>query len=74
MREKSDGLCSLFVREASQKVLIEQFDAIIDDLHLDFLRSALLRITRHVFLQAKIQQLHSLPFDKEPYPFTLALH
>ena len=72
--EQRDSLTDPLIGKASQEVLIEQFDAVIDNLHLYLLGGALSRVPGHVGLQPEIQQLDSLPLDEESHPFTLALH
>ena len=74
MGEQRDSLTDPLIGKASQEVLIEQFDAVIDNLHLYLLGGTLSRVSRHVILQPEIQQLDSLPLDEESHPFTLTLH
>lgn len=59
--------------EASQEVLVQQLDFIIDDFQFYLLELSLLTVVLHEFLQVGVDELHCLALDEHLQPTFLDL-
>jgi hypothetical protein len=62
--KECDGLGSPLVGEAAEKVLVEQLDAVVDNLDLDLLEGVVLAVANHEILKFAVEELHTLVLNE----------